>query len=75
MPAEYRERLGRVTIKQTIPQLKKFVEEGGAIVAFGGSAVLGHELGLPVSDHMVEIQQDGSERRSRARSPTFRARS
>jgi len=42
--------------------LKKFVEDGGAIVAFGGSAVLGHDLGLPVSDHMVESQQDGSER-------------
>ncbi len=62
IPAEYRERLGRVTIKQTIPQLKRFVEEGGAIVAFGGSAVLGHHLGLPVSDHLVEIQQDGSQR-------------
>ena len=32
------------------------------IVAFGGSAVLGHHLGLPVSDHLVEVQQDGSER-------------
>src|SRR4029453_4788128 len=55
-------RVGGVTIKQTIPQLKKFIEEGGAIVAFGGSAVLGHALGLPMDDHMVEIQQDGSER-------------
>jgi hypothetical protein len=42
--------------------LKRFVEEGGAIVAYGGSAVLGHHLGLPVSDHLVEVQQDGSER-------------
>jgi hypothetical protein len=32
------------------------------IVAFGGSAVLGHHLGLPVSDHLVEIAQDGTER-------------
>ena len=32
------------------------------IVAFGGSAVLGHHLGLPVSDHLVEVQQDGSEK-------------
>jgi hypothetical protein len=62
IPAEYRDRLGRVTIKQTIPQLKRFVEEGGSIVAFGGSAVLGHHLGLPVSDHLVEVQQDGTER-------------
>ena len=49
-------------IKQTVPQLKAFAEAGGVIVAFGGSAVLGHHLGLPVSDHLVEVAQDGSER-------------
>ncbi len=52
-----------MTVKQTIPQLKQFVEAGGAIVAFGGSAVLGHHLGLPVSDHLVESQPNGTERR------------
>jgi hypothetical protein len=62
VPAEYRDRLGRVTIARTVPQLKRFAEEGGVIVAFGGSAVLGHHLGLPVSDHMVEVQADGSEK-------------
>ena len=62
IPTEYRGHLGRVSIKTTIPQLKRFAEEGGTIVAFGGSAVLGHHLGLPVSDHLVEVQQDGSER-------------
>ncbi len=31
-------------------------------MAFGGSAVLGHHLGLPVSDHLVEVAQDGTER-------------
>jgi hypothetical protein len=62
IPAEYRDRLGRVTLKQTIPQLKRFVEDGGSIVAYGGSAVLGHHLGLPASDHLVEVQQDGLER-------------
>ncbi len=63
VPAEYRPRLGRVTLKTTIPQLKRFVEEGGTVVAFGGAAVLGHHLGLPVSDHLLEEQPDGSERR------------
>jgi hypothetical protein len=62
VPAEYRPHLGRVTLKTTIPQLRKFAEDGGTIVAFGGSAALGHHLGLPVSDHLVEVQQDGSER-------------
>jgi hypothetical protein len=62
LPAEFRDRTGRVTVKQTIPQLKQFAEAGGAIVAFGGSAVLGHHLGLPVSDHLVEIGANGVER-------------
>jgi hypothetical protein len=62
VPAEYRDRLGRVTVARTVPQLKRFAEDGGVVIAFGGSAVLGHHLGLPVSDHMVEVQPDGGER-------------
>ena len=55
IPEEYRAQLGRVSIEKTVPQLKAFAEAGGVIVAFGGSAVLGHHLGLPVSDHLVEV--------------------
>ncbi|WP_299106130.1 hypothetical protein, partial [uncultured Bradyrhizobium sp.] len=62
IPVEYRDQLGRVSIARTVPQLKAFAEAGGVLVAFGGSAVLGHHLGLPVSDHLVEVAQDGSER-------------
>ncbi|MEZ5420471.1 MAG: hypothetical protein R2708_24445 [Vicinamibacterales bacterium] len=62
IPAEYRGHLGSVTIEKTVPQLKRFAEAGGVIVAFGGSAVLGHHLGLPVSDHMVEVTPAGVER-------------
>jgi hypothetical protein len=62
VPQEFQQTLGRVTIKQTVPQLKQFVEAGGTIVAFGGSAVLGHHLGLPVSDHLVEAGPNGDER-------------
>ncbi|MEZ5285649.1 MAG: M14 family metallopeptidase [Vicinamibacterales bacterium] len=61
VPAEYRDHLGRVTIAKTIPQLKQFAEAGGVLVAFGGSAVLGYHLGLPLSDHMVEITPAGEE--------------
>jgi hypothetical protein len=62
VPEEYRDHLGRVTIDRTVPQLKRFAEEGGAIVAYGGSAVLGHHLGLPIGDHLVEISNAGTER-------------
>lgn len=63
IPEQYRNQLGRVTIKQTIPQLRQFAEAGGTIVAFGGSAGLGHHLGLPLSDHLVEAQANGTEQR------------
>jgi len=62
IPAEFRNRLGRVTLDKTVPQLKKFAEEGGAIVAYGGSANIGKHMGLPVSDHLVEMTSAGVER-------------
>ncbi len=62
IPSEYRAHLGSVTIDKTVPQLKQFAEAGGVIVAFGGSAVLGHHLGLPVRDHLVEVTPAGVER-------------
>jgi hypothetical protein len=62
VPKEFQHTLGRLTIKQTVPHLKQFVEAGGTIVAFGGSAVLGDHLGLPVSDHLVEVGPNGEER-------------
>jgi len=62
IPAEFRNRLGRVTLDKTVPQLKKFAEEGGAIIAYGGSANLGRHMGLPIGDHLVEKTAAGAER-------------
>lgn len=63
VPEEFRAWIGTVTAKETLPQLKRFAEEGGVLVGFGGSAVLGHQLGLPVSDHMTEMLPNGTRRR------------
>jgi len=62
IPAEWRDRLGAITPQKTIPQLKKFAEDGGTIVAWGSSASLGEMLGLPLGSHLVEMV-DGNERR------------
>jgi hypothetical protein len=62
IPAEFRGWLGNVTAKETLPQLKRFAEEGGVLVAFGGSATLGEQLGLPVRDHLIEMTSAGVER-------------
>ncbi|MGE5199226.1 MAG: M14 metallopeptidase family protein [Rhodospirillaceae bacterium] len=62
VPAEYQGRQGRVTAETTIPALKKFVEDGGTIIAIGSSANIAGHLGLPVSSGLVEIV-NGVERR------------
>jgi hypothetical protein len=61
IPAEWRDHLGHITPDKTFPQLKKFAEDGGTIVAWGSSATLGDLLGLPVGNHLVEMV-NGKER-------------
>jgi hypothetical protein len=54
IPAEFRDRLGRVTIAKTVPELKKFAENGGTILTIGSSTALGYQLGLPIRNALVE---------------------
>jgi hypothetical protein len=54
IPPEYRSRLGRVTSSKTVPQLKRFLEDGGTIIAIGSSTAIAHHLGLPVANHLTE---------------------
>src|SRR5207342_1111500 len=54
IPAEFRGWLGRVTVAKTVPELRKFVENGGTILTIGSSTSFGHHLGLPIRDALVE---------------------
>jgi hypothetical protein len=56
VPPEYRGRLGRLTVAKTVPQLRQFLNDGGTIVAIGGSTSIGRHVGLPIASHLV---QDG----------------
>jgi hypothetical protein len=62
VPAEFRDRLGRLSTARSIPALRQFLESGGTVVAVGTSAVLGVELGLPLSNALVETRSDGTTR-------------
>ena len=62
LPAEYRGRRGNITPARTLPQLKKFLEEGGTILTIGSSTALATQLGLPVSNHLVSKDPEGKER-------------
>ncbi len=62
IPAEYRSWLGTVTAEKTVPQIRQFVENGGAVISIGSSTALGTYLNLPVASALIEHTADGKER-------------
>jgi len=62
VPEEFRATLGRITVEKTIPQVKQFVESGGAVLTVGSSTSMAELLGVPVSNHLVEAATNGEER-------------
>ncbi|HVO99078.1 MAG TPA: M14 metallopeptidase family protein [Bryobacteraceae bacterium] len=57
VPEEYRAAIGRITEEKTIPEIRKFVESGGAIVTVGSSTTMADLLGLPVANHLVDANK------------------
>ncbi len=62
IPPEFRNRLGRVTVATTVPQLRTFAENGGTVLTIGSSTAFGRHLGLPIRDALVERVTGGAER-------------
>ena len=54
VPLEYRDHLGSVSVSRTVPELKRFVEAGGTLMAIGSSTSLGRDFGLPIRSALVE---------------------
>jgi hypothetical protein len=59
---QYHKLLGNLTKEKSVPELKKFMEAGGNVVAVGASTSLAYDLGLPVSNALMEKLSDGRER-------------
>ena len=59
IPAEWHDRLGRITADTSIPQIKKFLSDGGRVVTIGSSTALAYHLGLPVRNALVEMTSAG----------------
>jgi hypothetical protein len=62
IPEEYRKQYGRITAEESIPELKKFLDAGGNIVAIGSSTNLAYHLNLPVRNSLFELR-NGQEQR------------
>jgi hypothetical protein len=55
VPAEYQGQQGRVTAEKTLPQIKRFLEQGGTVIAIADSAAnLAAYLRLPIQNHLAE---------------------
>ena len=54
LPSEYRARVGGITDAQTLPAIRQFLDQGGAVIAIGSSTSLAARLGLPVAGALVE---------------------
>ncbi|MGQ9620128.1 MAG: M14 family metallopeptidase [Bacteroidales bacterium] len=61
IPEEYKSMSGSITAAQSIPQLRKFLEDGGTIIVTGTSTSLAYYLGLPVSNALVKKDESGRE--------------
>src|SRR6185295_12662113 len=58
IPAEFRPWLGRVTADRTLPEIRKFVENGGTVITIGESSTnLARYLQLPIETHLAENGQ------------------
>ncbi|WP_040401406.1 M14 family metallopeptidase, partial [Cecembia lonarensis] len=59
---QYHKLLGNLTREKSVPELRKFIEAGGNVVAVGASTSLAFDLGLPVTNALTEKLPDGRER-------------
>ncbi|MBM3419733.1 MAG: peptidase [Bacteroidetes bacterium] len=61
-PKEFRHMMGNISADQSVPQLRKFVEEGGVIVAIESSTNIAYHFNLPVKSALVKSDEQGQER-------------
>jgi hypothetical protein len=62
VPAEYKNRIGRITADRTIPKIRQFVEEGGTVLALDTATALAYHFGLPVANALLEKTAEGKEK-------------
>ncbi|MCY4572258.1 MAG: peptidase, partial [Gemmatimonadetes bacterium] len=62
LPDSLSRRLGRLSSETSLPALRQFIENGGAVIAVAGSTSLGAQLGLPLENYMVDAQGESLSR-------------
>jgi hypothetical protein len=61
VPDQYKGWTGNITPEKSVPQLKKFIEEGGIVITMGTSTSLAYQLDLPVKNALTKTGSSGTE--------------
>ncbi len=61
VPAEYKGMTGNITSQRSLPQIRKFIEEGGIVITIGSSTLLAYSLDLPVKNALSAKGDNGSD--------------
>jgi len=59
VPAEWRARMGSMSVEKTVPALKAFVQAGGTLYTIGAGTSLAEAVGLPITSALTEIGANG----------------
>ena len=62
LPDSLSSRLGLLSSETSLPALRQFIENGGAVIAVASSTSLGSQLGLPLENFMVDAQGESLSR-------------
>ena len=54
IPGEYVSQWGAMTIEKTLPQLEKYIKNGGHVITIGNSSKLAEDLQLGITNHLVD---------------------
>ncbi len=54
VPARYEYMLGNLTAQHTVPQLERFMRDGGTVIAVGSATSMAYDLHLPLENQLTE---------------------
>src|SRR5690606_22517321 len=54
IPEEYASQWGNMTVEKTVPQLEKFIKNGGHLISIGNSSSIVEDLKIEVTNHLVD---------------------
>jgi len=58
VPERWHDRLGEVTVENTVPRILEFLRSGGTVITVGSSTSLGYHADLPIRNWLVDDRGD-----------------